>query len=177
MKRQRKSPRHAAKAGKPPKAEQSGTDAGGNLSRRDMLRLSRNGAAAAVVLGLGGWGASRAYAKHTILHDLSGIGTGIPTVVQIHDPQCPMCRTLQKRTLQAAKAFDETALQVRVANIRSAEGRVFADRYGVTHVTLLLFDGQGEMQTVVQGLHEVEELRDAFSAHLARFPSPLVTGS
>ncbi|MFU8866256.1 MAG: hypothetical protein ACNA7O_20360 [Rhodobacterales bacterium] len=171
MKRQRKSPRNSAKAGTtaPSGPTSAGVGAAREMSRRDMLRQSRNGAIAIGVLGLGGWGASRAYAKHSILHDLSDIGTGIPTIVQIHDPQCPTCRTLQKRTLRAARAFDETALQVRVANIRSAEGRALADHYGVAHITLLLFDGQGQMQTILQGLQEVDELRNEFRAHLARF--------
>ena len=138
------------------------------LSRRHLLRQFRNGTIAVGVLALGGWGLAHGYQTHVERHDLSVIGNGIPTVVQIHDPQCPNCRALQKEMMSAAKAFDEDALQVRVANIRGPEGRALADRHGVAHVTLLLFDGQGELQQVLRGVHEDDYLRDQFRAHLAR---------
>lgn len=139
------------------------------VSRRDILRYVRNGTIAAGVLGFGGWSVARTYAQQVELLDLAAIGNGTPTVVQVHDPQCPTCQELQKRTLRAAKGFEDGALQVRVANIRGPEGRAIADRYGVPHVTLLLFDGQGEMQRVISGLQEVDYLRDQFRAHIARF--------
>lgn len=137
-------------------------------TRRAFLGQVRNGALAAGVLGLGGWSISRTYARQVELADLAAIGNGIPTVVQIHDPQCPTCQELQKRMLKAAKSFDKGVLQVRVANILGPEGRAIADRYSVPHVTLLLFDGEGEMQRVLSGLQEVDHLRDQFGAHVAR---------
>lgn len=137
-------------------------------SRRQMLLYLRNGAIGVAALSVGGWGAAHAYQTHTERHDLSVIGNGIATVVQIHDPQCPTCRALQKETLRAARSFDDDVLQVRVANIRTAEGRAMADRYGVPHVTLLLFDGAGEMQDILSGPNNRQFLRAQFSAHIAR---------
>jgi hypothetical protein len=137
-------------------------------SRWQMLLHLRNGVIGEAVLSVVGWGAAHAYQTHIERHDLSVIGNRIATVVQIHDPQCPTCRALQKETLGAARSFEDDVLQVRVANIRTAGGRAMADRYGVPHVTLLLFDGAGEMQNVLSGPNKREFLRVQFSAHLAR---------
>ena len=162
MKKQRK-PVPARK--KPAAAEPAQT---APPSRRQMLLYLRNGAIGVAALSVGGWGAAHAYQTHVERHDLSVIGNGIATVVQIHDPQCPTCRALQKETLRAARSFDDDVLQVRVANIRTAEGRAMANGYGVPHVTLLLFDGAGEMQTVLSGPNNRNFLRAQFSAHIAR---------
>ncbi|MEO1365335.1 MAG: hypothetical protein AAFU86_16350, partial [Pseudomonadota bacterium] len=58
------------------------------LSRRTML----GGGAAVSTIALGGgfWGVSsfRSYAAE---HDLSRVGQGAPTIVQVHDPQCATC--------------------------------------------------------------------------------------
>lgn len=150
-----------------PAAQAGKTDATA-LSRRALLGHVRNGTIALGVLGLGAWSFSRTYAKQAELLDLAAIGNGIPTIVQVHDLQCATCQELQKRTLRAAKGFSEVELQVRVANIHSAEGGAIANRYGVPHVTLLFFDGQGEMRQVLTGLQEVDHLRDQFGAHVKR---------
>ena len=166
MKKQRKASRNHGKAGAASeRSAQAGIVDG---SRRALLRQIRNGAIAAGVLSIGGLGLAHAYQTHVERHDLSVIGNGIPTVVQIHDPQCPICRALQKETLRAARAFDDDILQIRVANIRSPEGRAMADQHGVPHVTLLLFDGRGQMQQVLRGAQERACLSDQFRAHLAR---------
>ena len=146
---------------------QAGASAGATLSRRQMLNYVRNGLLATAAVGAGGWGAAYAYETHVARHDLSVIGNGIATVVQIHDPQCPTCRALQKETLRAARSFEDTVLQVRVANIRTTEGRTLANRYGVPHVTLLLFDGAGEMQDVLSGPNNRNFLRAQFAQHVA----------
>ncbi|TVS01017.1 MAG: thioredoxin [Rhodobacteraceae bacterium] len=162
MKKQRKS---VSAKKKPAAAEHTQT---AQPSRRQMLLYLRNGAIGVAALSVGGWGAAHAYQTHVERHELSVIGNGIATVVQIHDPQCPTCRALQKETLRAARSFEDDVLQVRVANIRTAEGRAMADRYGVPHVTLLLFDGAGEMQDILSGPNNRQFLRAQFSAHIAR---------
>ncbi len=95
-------------------------------------------------------------------HDLSRVGNGRPTVVQIHDPQCSLCLALQTETRKALKMLDDDALDYVVANIRSEKGQTFANRYGVQHVTLLLFDGRGELQDVLQGQRGSYQLKAAF---------------
>jgi hypothetical protein len=137
-------------------------------SRRSLLRLARNGAIGMAVLGGGGWLAVRRVQSHYALRDLSVIGNGTATVVQIHHPTCPICTRLQKEMLEAAKAFDEASLQVRVAGIDTSEGRTLAAQHGVSHATLLLFDGQGRVRQVLAGPNDSATLENAFRAHLMR---------
>ena len=86
-------------------------------SRRDFLRRARNGAlVGAGVLG-GGWYLVEDVNAHRREHDLARIGNGIPTVVQIHDPECPRCRALQKETRRALEGFEPGEIQYLVANI------------------------------------------------------------
>lgn len=88
---------------------------------------------------------------------------GRPTVVQIHDPQCTLCVALQRETKRAVRVFDDQQLDYVIANITSAKGRAFASRYGISRVTLLLFDGSGELRDVLHGQHDDSELREAFA--------------
>ena len=137
-------------------------------SRRSLLRLARNGAIGMAVLGGGGWLAVRQVQSHYALRDLTVIGNGTATVVQIHDPTCSICARLQKEMLDAAKAFDEDSLQVRIAGIDTSEGRTLAAQHGVSHATLLLFDGQGRVRQVLAGPNDSTTLENAFRAHLMR---------
>ena len=59
-----------------------------------------------------------------------------------------------------------------VANITTLEGSTFAADHGVPHVTLLLFDGKGEMREVLQGARTRTELRPIFESHMARYSRP-----
>lgn len=95
-------------------------------------------------------------------HDLSRIGNGTPTVVQIHDPECSLCLALQRETRQALQQFDSDDINYVVANIRSADGRNLADQYRVPHVTLLLFDSEGVHKGTLRGQRQSEELAAAF---------------
>lgn len=136
-------------------------------SRRDMLKLLRNGAIGAAAVAGGGYfavGSFRAYAEE---HDLSRMGQGKPTVVQVHDPQCPTCTALQKQTRQALKEFGECDLVYLIADINTPEGQAFALRYGVGNVTLLLFDGAGGLRQTVQGMQSKDQLMPIFRGHHA----------
>lgn len=158
MSKSRKSKPRASKAKKAAIAEPS---------RRDVLRLMRTGAiATAAVAGGGYWafGSFRAYAAE---HDLSKVGQGNPAIVQIHDPQCPICTALQRETRRALSDLDDCGLTYLVADIKTEDGAAFARKYGVPHVTLLLFDGAGNLQRTVQGMRQAEDLAEVFSAHKA----------
>lgn len=134
--------------------------------RRRFLRLARNSAiGVSAVAGIGFLFVQNV--RGSIREqDLSRIGNGTPTIVQIHDPQCSLCRSLQSETRQALRQFEESELDYVVANIRTSEGSSFALRYGVPHVTLLLFDGRGRLQSTLRGQRSSEELGVAFR-HLA----------
>ncbi len=138
-------------------------------ARRVFLRKIRNGSVAALVVGTGGWfliGKVRATMRE---QDLTQIGNGKPTVVQIHDPQCSQCVALQREARDALCEIGDADLQYVVANIRSTEGRQLAAAHGVGHVTLLLFDGEGKRRGVLAGPNKREYLTDMFRSHLKRY--------
>lgn len=94
--------------------------------------------------------------------DLERIGNGVPAVVQIHDPSCPTCTALQRQARRAMKNFEEDELIYLVADISTTQGRAFASRFGVPHVTILLFDDKGSHEATMQGMRQADELRTAF---------------
>lgn len=136
--------------------------------KRASLSTLRNWAIGAAVVGGGGyWFASDVQATMRE-HDLSRLGQGVPTVVQIHDPGCPQCTALQRTARAAMNGFDETELVFLVANINTEEGRAIATANGVGHVTLVLFDGEGRRQEIIQGPSTEARLEAAFQNHLQR---------
>lgn len=135
-------------------------DAG--VSRRDFLGTARNWTIGLAVVGGGIFFVGRSVSKTIHEHDISRVENGKPTIVQIHDPQCSKCKALQRETRSALKQFDKSSLDYVVANIKTPEGRDFAARYGEQHVTLLLFDAGGQLQTVLRGQRRREELQAAF---------------
>ena len=131
-------------------------------SRRDLFKTIRNGAIAVAVVGGGGWYLVENVRAGVREYDLSRIGNGTPTIVQIHDPQCSVCQALQSEARDALDAFEEGELQFLIANIRRPDGQQFASRHGVGHVTLLLFDGKGQRQEVLVGSNKSDYLEEAF---------------
>lgn len=138
-------------------------------SRRSALRWLRNGAIALPVLGAGGVFTFRSVDAAMCEADLAKIGNGKPAFVQIHDPQCPMCRTLQKQVRRALRSFDGDHYNYLVANINTDEGRALARSHNVPHVTVLLFDPRGEMVQIVRGPSDADTLKTVFDLHLQRY--------
>ena len=95
------------------------------------------------------------------------IGQGVPVVVQIHDPGCSLCNRLRRNADAAAEHFDDRLL-FRIADISTSAGRRLQRRYDVPHVTLLLFDAEGELRNVLSGVKSEEILRHSFARHLQR---------
>ena len=95
-----------------------------------------------------------------IEHDLSVVGNGTATVVQIHDPSCQMCQRL-KSNLNAVKGEFKETIQFKTANIRTAKGKKFANHYNVPHVTLLLFNGRGKHIDTLRGVSTEDNIRTA----------------
>lgn len=164
QKRRNKRPNRSA-----PKARARTTIPNEVPARRVFLRKIRNGAVATLVVGTGGWfliGKVRATMRE---QDLTQIGNGNPTVVQIHDPQCSQCVALQREARDALCEIGSADLQYVVANIRSSEGRKLASAHGVGHVTLLLFDGEGNRRSILAGPNKSDYLADMFRSHLKRY--------
>lgn len=133
-----------------------------NPTRRKIIRFARNSAIAVAIVGA--TGGYLAYSAQGTMHeqDLTRIGQGLPSIVQIHDPQCPVCMRLQRATKAALSRLDDGQLDYVVANIRSGKGEAFANKYAVPHVTLLLFDADGELQHVLRGEQQADVLDREF---------------
>ncbi|MEH6496420.1 MAG: hypothetical protein V7740_11810 [Pseudomonas marincola] len=138
-------------------------------TRRAFFRNIGNGAIGAAIVGGGVWFVVDEVMATLDEQDLSKIGNGIPTIVQIHDPQCSLCIALQRETRKALKKFDEGKLQYLVANIKGVEGRALAASHGVRHVTLVLFDGNGKRQQILAGSNQSSFLTDVFQRHLDKY--------
>ncbi len=136
--------------------------------RRRFLRLARNLAIAGLVVGGSGYALTQNVMSAIHEHDLTRIGNGKPTIVQIHDPNCSMCRALQRETRSALGQLDGDAFDYVIANIKSQKGRSFANRYGVQHVTLLLFDSEGRLKDILEGQRRSSELKRAFQQLIIR---------
>lgn len=136
--------------------------------RRNFLRLTRNGAIGLAAVGGIGILFVQNVRSSIYEHDLSRVGNGTPTIVQIHDPQCSQCRSLQRETRNALSGFDDSDVDYVVADIRTNEGSRFAMKYSVPHVTLLLFDKNGQLKATLRGQRQSDELRMAFRQFLRK---------
>ncbi|MBV6633777.1 MAG: thioredoxin family protein [Alphaproteobacteria bacterium] len=166
MKRKKQKKQKPAKASPAAATPNQPPEQGPGSSRRDLLLKVRDYGAIALVLGGGGYFLADSFVAGAQEHDLSQIGNGMPTIVQIHDPQCPSCRALQKEVRAALADFDDSEVQYLVANIRTDEGGRFANYHRVQHVTLVLLDGNGNRREVLTGQRPASSLRQAFRKHI-----------
>ena len=160
MKKQRKT------ASRKSKRTKSDTSPEVDQPRRSFLKLARNGGIGLAVIGGVSFFSVRAVRATMAEQDLTRVGNGRPSIVQIHDPQCPLCTALQRVARKALRNFDEGDVTYLVADIRTQEGSAFAARYGVPHVTLLLFDGRGTLVRTLNGPQERDYLTQVFTDHL-----------
>ena len=93
-------------------------------------------------------------------HDLSVVGNGTPTVVQVHDPGCRLCNRL-KSNLGKVKGDFKDKIQFKTANILKQKGKDFASKYNVPHVTLLFFDKKGERVDTMQGVSSSKDIQSS----------------
>ena len=94
--------------------------------------------------------------------DLSVIGNGKPTVVQIHDPGCQLCNRL-KHNLDAVKGGFIDTIQFKTAMIVKSERRKLAHQHQVQHVTLLFFDKRDRRVHTLQGVSSQAEIRNGLA--------------
>ncbi len=138
-------------------------------TRRDFIGLARKGAIGVGLLSFTGFFAYRSVQGALHERDLTRLGNGQPTIVQVHDPSCSMCAELQKETRAALKEVGEGRLQYLIADIKTEDGQIFAGQYGVPHVTLMLFDGNGQHHATYNGIRNRTELIPIFRAHIGQF--------
>jgi hypothetical protein len=122
----------------------------------------------AFVVPLAGYGLLHYKNSYAVSHNLNDIGSGIPVVVQMHDTGCPTCLKL-RRHVESALNQVEGNLLFRIADISTVSGRSLQRKFDVPHVTLLLFDGNGELKRTMTGMKDSETLARAFNSHLNRW--------
>lgn len=168
MKKQNKRPKQKKAQAAPMPSLNEDT---GSVTRRDVLRRYRNRGIALALAATAGWFIVDDVQATAREHDLTRIGNGTPTVVQIHDPNCAICAALQKETRAAMEGIEETEMQFLVANLRDSRGRKLATDNSVGHVTLLLFDGQGKRRDILRGSRDRTELAPLFRKFVNRHGS------
>jgi len=141
--------------------------AAGTRRKRQKRELIKVAVAVLIVVPM--IGTALAVFKHNydITHDLSVIGKGMPTVVQIHDPKCQLCLELLRNASAAVDGMDGGIL-FRVADITTPAGRRLQRQHDVPNVTLLLFDGKGELRRVLNGVKSEALLEHTFKRHIER---------
>ena len=102
------------------------------------------------------------HSNKQIEYDLSVIGNGTPTVVQIHDPSCQLCRRLNSN-LNSVKGDFKPDIQFKTANLASEQGRRFAQQHKVEHVTLMFFNKRGQRVNTIQGVTPADDIRVALN--------------
>jgi len=117
-------------------------------------------AIASLLIILSGYFYNLSEINSRVEHDLSVIGNGKPTVVQIHDPGCQLCRQL-KVNLDSTKSDFEEKIQYKTANIKTKKGAEFAKKHDVPHVTLLFFNRSGRLIETLRGVNTKETIMSA----------------
>jgi len=149
------------------KRKQSGQQAQAPASkpvrtRRDLLQTAGVFGIGALVLASGGAWAVSAFRATMAERDLTTVGQGRPTIVQVHDHQCQSCVALQREARAALKDFD---FDYKVADLNAENGMIFASRHRAGQTTLLFFDGAGNVTNRIVGLTSRDDLIRAFQAH------------
>lgn len=134
-------------------------------ARRSVLKMAGAGALGLLALGGAGYVGREWYQEYAQEHDLTRIGQGKPAVVQVHDPTCTICTALQGETRAALRDFGECDMLYLIADIKQDAGFAFQAKHNVPHVTLVLFDGAGEVQQVLTGMRDSDELKTIFAGH------------
>ena len=137
-------------------------------AKRRIRNIRRFVMILAVLVMAGGTGFTAFKNNYDISHDLSVIGQGIPTVVQIHDPKCQLCLRLRSNANSAMARIAGDDLLFRVADVTTPEGRRLQRIHNVPNVTLLLCDRDGKLNRSLNGVKSDDVLHQAFVAHISR---------
>lgn len=117
------------------------------------------------VLGLVFWNLPRGYSA-----DLSQIGKGKNITVMVHDHYLVDSTRLMEN-LDKLRADYAGVVEFVVADMQVAEGQAFAKAHNVGATTLLFFSPDGTPLGSVQGMQEIDTLRNTLN-QIFRLPSP-----
>lgn len=132
-------------------------------TRRRVLNWAGIAALGAGGVAAGGAWAVNSFNRSIEERDLTQIGQGMPVVVQIHDPQCPVCTALQREARKALANMGHEAPTYLVADLTQTEGAIFAQQNNVQKITLLLYDAQGNRVETLVGSRGRKELTESFT--------------
>jgi hypothetical protein len=135
-------------------------------SKRRIGSIIRSVVALVVLVMAAGAGITALNNNYDTNHDLSVIGQGLPTIVQIHDPSCQLCIRLRSNAKSALGRIAGEDVLFRVADITTPKGRLLQSKHNVPHVTLLLFDRDGKLSRTLNGVKTDDFLHQAFLAHI-----------
>ncbi len=161
----KKNSKSAAKKGGKSKAEK---DFSARRTRREIKKAIWL-VAGALVLALGSAVAISAYKKNWAeAHDLSVIGKGTPTIVQVHDPKCPKCKKLMSNTKIALRDYDDKFV-FKIADITTPQGQRIQREHDARIISLLIFNGRGELKRRISGVKDPDVLDIEFDDFLQRY--------
>lgn len=142
------------------------------VRRRNRRLLLRGAVAFAVLAPLGavgiGWYQRRAAGRR----DLSVIGNGTPTVVQVYDYGNRSSRELWDSVVTLEREF-APRVQFRIADRATPDGALLASRYNAGPSTLLLFGPDGRLRDTLAGTQDPQAIRAAIAA---TFPASRAPG-
>jgi hypothetical protein len=105
--------------------------------------------------------------REAALYDLSIVGQGQPVIVQVHDENCSICRSLKTNVETVLSDFSSSELIYRIADVQTDEGLEFSSQYTPERWrTLLYFSPSGQLVDVQVGLQNLADLRESFTKHI-----------
>lgn len=125
--------------------------------------LIRGGIALAVLAPLAYFGVKQYERRAAVRLDLSVIGNGRPTVVQVHDFSSVESRQLRENLAAVEREFSP-GVQFRIADLATPDGAILARRYNVLRATLLLFGPDGTLRETLVGVQDSATIRSAIAA-------------
>jgi hypothetical protein len=133
------------------------------IRRRDRRMILRGGVALLVLAPLATLGVIRYQRGAAELRDLSVIGNGQPTVVQVYDYGSRPCRQLRSN-VSAVEGEFKPRVQFRLADRSTPDGAILATRHSVGQTTLLMFGADGQLRQTLAGVQDVETIRSAIAS-------------
>jgi hypothetical protein len=133
------------------------------MRRRDRRMILRGGLALVVLAPLATLGVIQYQRRAADRRDLSVIGNGQPTVVQVYDYGSRPCRQLRSN-VSAVEGEFSPHVQFRLADRSTPDGAILATRHNVGQTTLLLFAADGQLRQTLTGVQDVETIRSAIAS-------------
>ena len=145
------------------RAQQGYAERAQRRKRRWMIRIA---VALAVVLPLGAVGFWQYEQRAAERRDLSVIGNGVPTLVQVYDRGCSECRSLRSKAQRATRTFGDQ-VQFRLADRSTGDGALLASSEGVGHLTLLYYSSDGRLLHTQGDPESADRIREQLRANFA----------